>query len=115
MKLYVGNLPFQTTEGELQDLFSQHGTVTDAMIVMDKITQRPRGFGFVTMASAEEGRRACQALDGTDFGGRSIAVNEARPREERPARSGNYGSGGGHGGHHRERSGQRERGGYNRR
>ncbi|MFQ3670287.1 MAG: RNA-binding protein [Verrucomicrobiia bacterium] len=122
MKLYVGNLPFQTTEGELQDLFSQHGTVTDALIVMDKMTQRPRGFGFVTMSSAEEGRRACEALDGTDFGGRSLAVNEARPREDRPQRSFSGGggggdrprSGGGGGYGNRDRGGQRG-GGYNRR
>lgn len=97
MKLYVGNLPFQTTEGELQDLFSQHGTVTDALIVMDKVTQRPRGFAFVTMSSAEEGRRAAEALDGQDFGGRTLAVNEARPREDRPPRDFGGGGGGGRG------------------
>ncbi|GAB4245509.1 MAG: hypothetical protein OHK005_10910 [Candidatus Methylacidiphilales bacterium] len=120
MKLYVGNLPFQTTEGELQELFSQHGTVTDALIVMDKMTQRPRGFGFVTMSTAEEGRAACAALDGADFGGRSLAVNEARPREDRPQRSFGGGGdrprsgGGGYGGGgNRDRGGQR--GGYNRR
>jgi RNA recognition motif-containing protein len=120
MKLYVGNLPFQTTEGELQDLFSQHGTVTDALIVMDKVTQRPRGFAFVTMSSAEEGRRAAEALDGQDFGGRTLAVNEARPREDRPPRD--FGGGGGGGGRGRSGGGgggygggggrDRSRGGY---
>ena len=84
MKLYVGNLSFQTTEGALEELFAQYGTVTEAMLVMDKMTQRPRGFGFVTMGSAEEAQKAIDALNGKNVDGRNLIVNEARPREERP-------------------------------
>lgn len=97
MKLYVGNLSFQTTEGALEELFAQFGTVTEALLVMDKMTQRPRGFGFVTMASSEEGQRAIEALNGKQVDGRSLIVNEARPREDRPPRR-EFGGGGGGGG-----------------
>lgn len=93
MKLYVGNLPFQITEGELEELFSPYGTVTEALLVMDRMTQRPRGFAFVTMSSAEEGRKAIEAINGQSVGGRNIAVNEARPREDRGPRD--FGDGGG--------------------
>ena len=86
MKLYVGNLSFQTTEGALEELFAQFGTVTEAMLVMDKMTQRPRGFGFVTMGTAEEAQKAIDALNGKNVDGRNLIVNEARPREERPPR-----------------------------
>ena len=86
MKLYVGNLSFQTTEGALEELFAQFGTVTEAMLVMDKMTQRPRGFGFVTMGTAEEAQKAIEALNGKNVDGRNLIVNEARPREERPPR-----------------------------
>ncbi len=95
MKLYVGNLSFQTTENDLQDLFEKHGTVREAALVMDKMTNRPRGFGFVTMGSAAEGQAAIEALNGKTMDGRALTVNEARPREERPQRS--FGGGGGGG------------------
>jgi cold-inducible RNA-binding protein len=94
MKLYVGNLSFQTTEGALEELFAQYGTVTEAMLVMDKMTQRPRGFGFVTMGSAEEAQKAIDALNGKNVDGRNLIVNEARPREDRPPRR-DFGGGGG--------------------
>jgi cold-inducible RNA-binding protein len=85
MKLYVGNLSFQTTEGALEELFARFGTVTEAVLIMDKMTRRPRGFGFVTMSSAEEGQRAIEALNGTNIEGRNLIVNEARPRGDRSA------------------------------
>lgn len=87
MKLYVGNLSFKTTENDLQDLFSQYGAVTEAAIVTDRDTGRSRGFGFVTMAGAPEGDAAINALNGKEVDGRKLTVNEARPREDRPARS----------------------------
>jgi cold-inducible RNA-binding protein len=84
-KLFVGNLSFNTTENDLQDAFAAHGTVTEANLVMDRTTNRPRGFAFVTMNSGEEAEKAIAALNGKDLDGRSITVNVARPREERPA------------------------------
>ena len=87
MKLYVGNLSFNTTENDLQDLFAAYGAVTEAAIVTDRDTGRSRGFGFVTMGGAPEGEAAIKALDGKEFEGRKLTVNEARAREERPARS----------------------------
>lgn len=87
MKLYVGNLSFQTTENDLEDLFSQHGTVKDTMLMMDRTTGRSRGFGFVTMGTDAEGQAAIAATNGKQVGGRALTVNEARPREDRPARS----------------------------
>ncbi|PAW78152.1 MAG: RNA-binding protein [Verrucomicrobia bacterium Tous-C9LFEB] len=86
MKLYVGNLSFQTTEQDLKQLFAQHGTVTEANLIMERETQRPRGFGFVTMSSAEEGRRAIEALNGKNHDGRDLTVNEAKPMESRGPR-----------------------------
>lgn len=109
MKLYVGNLSFQTTEGALEELFATVGTVTDTHLVLDRATQRPRGFGFVTMSSAEEGQRAIEQLNGKSFEGRTISVSEARPPAERPPRR-EFGSGGGGGG----RSGGDFRGGRDR-
>jgi len=94
MKLYVGNLSFDTIENDLQDLFEQYGKVTEVGLVTDRATGRSRGFAFVTMGSAAEGQAAIDALEGKDFGGRKLTVNEARPREERP-RSGGGGGGGG--------------------
>jgi cold-inducible RNA-binding protein len=82
-KLFVGNLSFNTTENDLQDAFAAHGTVTEANLMMDRATGRPRGFGFITMSSPEEAQNAITALNGTTLGDRSITVNEARPREER--------------------------------
>jgi RNA recognition motif-containing protein len=90
-KLYVGNLSFQSSEGELQDLFAQYGKVVSAEILMDKMTNRSRGFGFVTMESKEEAQNAIQALNGKNLNGRDLTVNEARPREERGPRNNNNG------------------------
>jgi RNA recognition motif-containing protein len=87
MKLYVGNLSFKTTENDLQDLFGAYGAVTDTAIITDRETGRSRGFGFVTMGGSAEGEAAIKALDGKEFEGRKLTVNEARAREERPARS----------------------------
>ncbi|HEX3624025.1 MAG TPA: RNA-binding protein [Verrucomicrobiae bacterium] len=91
-KLFVGNLSFNTTENDLQDAFAAHGTVTEADMVMDRVTNRPRGFAFVTMSTGEEAQNAISALNGADLDGRSITVNIAKPREERPAgaRRGRY-------------------------
>lgn len=108
-KLYVGNLAFSTTEQDLIDLFSQHGTVSEAKIITEPSTQRSRGFGFVTMQTAEQAQAAATALNGNDFQGRNLTVNEARPQGsgggggrggDRPFRSGGGGGGGGrpHGG-----------------
>jgi len=98
MKLYVGNLSFDTTENDLEDLFSQHGTVTDVHLIQDKMTGRSRGFAFVTFDNAEAGQAAIDKLHGTNFSGRDLTVNEARPKEERPGGGGGYGGGGGGGG-----------------
>src|SRR6185503_5136396 len=95
MKLYVGNLAFQTSSGDLQELFGQAGTVTSASIIEDRDTGRSRGFGFVEMASKEEGDAAIAQFNGKEFNGRNLTVNEARPREDR----GNRGGGGGRGGY----------------
>ena len=84
MKLYVGNLSFETTENDLQDLFEQHGQVTDVALINDKMTGRSRGFGFVTMGDAAGGTAAMNAFNGREVHGRALTVNEARAREERP-------------------------------
>ena len=102
-KLFVGNLSFNTTENDLQDAFAAHGTVVEANLMMDRMTGRPRGFGFVTMSSPEEAEKAIQALNGAQVDGRALTVNVARPREERPGGGGGgggrgYGGGGGGGG-----------------
>lgn len=80
MNLYVGNLPFSTNSGDLEQLFGEHGSVTSAQVIMDRETGRSRGFGFVEMGSDDEGRAAIQALDGNEVGGRNLKVNEAKPR-----------------------------------
>ncbi|HEX3720524.1 MAG TPA: RNA-binding protein [Verrucomicrobiae bacterium] len=82
-KLFVGNLSFNITENELRDAFAAHGTVTEANLMMDRMTNRPRGFGFVTMSTADEARKAIDALNGKDMDGRALTVNVAKPREER--------------------------------
>jgi cold-inducible RNA-binding protein len=82
-KLFVGNLSFDTTENDLRDTFAAHGTVTEINVMMDRMTNRPRGFGFVTMSTTEEAQKAMQALNGKDVGGRALTVNMAKPREER--------------------------------
>ena len=94
MKLYVGNLAFQTSSDDLQELFAQAGTVESASVVEDRETGRSRGFGFVEMSSNEEGQKAIEQFNGKDFNGRNLSVNEARPREDR----GGGGGGGGRGG-----------------
>jgi RNA recognition motif-containing protein len=103
-KLFVGNLSFDTTENDLNDAFAAHGTVTETNMMMDRATGRPRGFGFVTMSTAEEAEKAIQALNGAQLGGRALTVNVARPREDRPPGGGGgrgprreYGGGGGAG------------------
>ena len=83
-KIYVGNLPYSTTDQELQDLFANHGNVQSASVVTDRYTGRSRGFGFVEMGSAEEAQQVISALNGSDYGGRNLVVNEARPKESRP-------------------------------
>lgn len=83
MNIYVGNLSFQTTEDELREAFASHGTVESASVIRDRHTGDSRGFGFVEMPTKEEGEAAIAALNGQDFGGRSLKVNEARPRTDR--------------------------------
>lgn len=88
-KLYVGSLPYSTTDMELNDLFAQHGSVQSAKVITDRYTGRSRGFGFVEMATEEEAQKAITALNGSMLGGRTLVVNEARPLEKR-----SYGGGG---------------------
>src|ERR1700743_668911 len=92
-KLFVGNLSFKTTENELHDAFSAFGSVTETNLMMDRMTNRPRGFGFVTMSTPEEAQKAMEGMNGKDLDGRALTVNIARPREDRPA--GGRGGGGG--------------------
>jgi cold-inducible RNA-binding protein len=94
-KLYVGNLSYNITENDLQDLFAKYGPVTEVSLMTDRMTGRPRGFAFVTMATKEGSDTAIEALHGAEWEGRALTVNEARPREERPAYAGNSGDGGG--------------------
>ncbi len=100
-KLYVGGLPYATTDVELKDAFAQAGDVASAVIIMDRMTGRSKGFGFVEMSSDEEAQKAMDMWNGKEFGGRTLTVNEARPMEERPR--------GGNGGGYR---GGNDRGGY---
>jgi len=97
-KLYVGNLSFDTTENDLQDLFQQHGPVSEVNLITDRMTGRSRGFAFVTMGTPEAAQAAIAALSGKDIQGRALTVNEARPREE-------HGGGGGGGGGGRRNGG----------
>jgi cold-inducible RNA-binding protein len=106
-KLYVGGLPYSTTEDELRDAFSQAGSVASASIIMDRMSGRSKGFGFVEMTTEEEAQKAIEMMNGKDFGGRTLTVNEARPMEERPRGGGggggnrfgnDRGGGGGYGG-----------------
>lgn len=94
-KLYVGNLSFDVTENDLQDAFAQHGPVREVNLILDRITKQPRGFGFVTMESKEAADAAIQALNGSDWHGRSLTVNEAKPREGRAFSGGGDSRGGG--------------------
>lgn len=109
-KLYVGNLSFQTTEDELREVFGQYGQVTSAQVVMDRETGRSRGFAFVEMAEGAD--QAIAAMNGAQLGGRTLTVNEARPREERPRGGGGGGYGGGGGGGRGYGGGGGGRGGY---
>ena len=118
-RLYVGNLPFTTTEIELQDMFAQAGTVSEVLLMQDKFTGKSRGFAFVTMASEADAQNAVSQLDGKQIDGRPLRVNEARPREERAFGGGGggprgEGRGGGGGGGYRG-SGDRRGGGGDRR
>ena len=101
-KLFVGNLSFNTTENDLQDAFAAHGTVLEANLMMDRMTGRPRGFGFITMSTPDEAQKAIAALNGKEVDGRALTVNVAKPREER-------GGGRGFGGERGEHSGARNR------
>jgi cold-inducible RNA-binding protein len=99
-KLFVGNLSFNTTENDLNDAFAAFGTVTETNLMMDRTTGRPRGFGFVTMGSADEAQKAIEGMNGKDMDGRALTVNVAKPREERTGGGGGggrreYGGGGG--------------------
>jgi RNA recognition motif-containing protein len=96
--IYVGNLPYSTTEGDLEQMFSQYGQVGRAQIVIDRETGRSRGFGFIEMPNDEEGNKAIATMNGFDMGGRKLVVNEARPREARSGGGGGFGGGGGGGG-----------------
>lgn len=93
MKLYVGNLSFSTSENTLEDAFAAFGSVDSVAIINDRETGRPKGFGFVEMSSAQEAKAAIEGLDGKELDGRNIKVNEARPKEDRPRRSGGGGYG----------------------
>ncbi|MBI5840706.1 MAG: RNA-binding protein [Chloroflexi bacterium] len=94
-KLYVGNLPYSATEDDLKNHFSQAGTVTSVALIKDRATGRAKGFGFVEMSTAEEAQKAINMFHGQDFMGRTITVNVARPREERPRNFGDRRGGGG--------------------
>lgn len=97
MNIYVGNLPYSTTDAELESMFAVHGRVTSARVIIDRETGRSRGFGFVEMANDDEGRAAIEALNGSSASGRPLTVNEARPKEQRAG--GGFGGGrGGYGG-----------------
>ena len=97
-KLYVGNLPYSVRDGDLQQAFSAFGSVTSAKVMMERETGRSKGFGFVEMGSDAEAQAAINGMNGQPLGGRNVVVNEARPMEARPPRSGGYGGGGGGGG-----------------
>jgi cold-inducible RNA-binding protein len=110
-KLYVGNLSFNTTENELQELFSQAGTVQEVTLMQDKFTGKSRGFAFVTMSSEEDAQNAISKFNGQTVEGRPLTVNEARPREPRPpGGGGGRGYGGGGGGYGGRREGGQRRG-----
>ena len=99
-KLFVGNLSFDTTENDLQDAFAAHGTVMETNLMMDRETGRPRGFGFITMSSAEEAQKAIEIMNGKEMDGRALTVKVAKPREERTGGGGGrreYGGGGSRG------------------
>ena len=90
MNIYVGNFPYDTTEGEMRDIFSKYGEVSTVSIITDRYTGRSKGFGFVEMPDQAQAEEAIKSLDGSSVSGRSIKVNQARPRDERPPRRDNY-------------------------
>ena len=96
-KLYVGNLPYTVRDEDLQQSFGQFGVVTSAKVMMDRDTGRSKGFGFVEMGSDPDAQAAINGMNGQSLGGRSVVVNEARPMEARPPRTGGFGGGGGDG------------------
>jgi len=100
-RLFIGGLPYTTTSEELKEMFSKIGEVTSADVITDKFTNQGKGFGFVEFADDANADKAIKELNGTELGGRKIVVNEARPREERPAGGGGYDRGGGGGGSRR--------------
>ena len=100
-RLYVGGLPYATTEDELEELFAAHGSIESVRIITDRMTGRSKGFGFVEMSTTEEAEAAVENLNNTDLEGRTLVVNEARPREKRGGGGGGYGGGGGGGGGNR--------------
>ncbi len=104
-KLYVGNLPYSVRDGDLEQSFGQFGAVTSAKVMMERDTGRSKGFGFVEMGSDAEAQAAIAGMNGKDLGGRACVVNEARPMEARPPRTGGFGGGGGYGGGGGGRSG----------
>lgn len=104
-KLYVGNLPYSFRDDDLLQAFAAHGTVTSAKVMMERDTGRSKGFGFVEMADEAQAQAAINAMNGQQFGGRGLVVNEARPMEPRPPRSGGGGFGGGYGGGNRSGGG----------
>jgi len=97
-KLYVGNLSYDTSDSKLQEMFEEYGAVQSAQVIMDRDTGRSKGFGFVEMSSDQEAQAAINGLNGKEAGGRSLTVNEARPREDRGGSRGGYGGGGRSGG-----------------
>ena len=107
-RIYVGGLPYSATDADLENLFSSSGTVTSANVVTDRYTGQAKGFGFVEMSTDDEANAAINALNGTEMGGRTLTVNEAKPREERSG-GGGYGGGGNRGGGY---GGGGNRGGY---
>jgi hypothetical protein len=111
-KIFVGNLSWTTTDGILQDTFSQYGTVVEAAVMMDKFTGKSRGFAFVTMGTAEEAEAASKAMDGKEIDGRAVRVSIARPKEDRPPGGGFRGGGGGGGGGFKRGGGGGGGGGY---
>lgn len=97
-KLYVGNLPYSYRDSDMEQAFSQFGTVSSAKVMMERDTGRSKGFGFVEMSTEAEAKAAIEGMNGQQVGGRGLVVNEARPMESRPPRSGGFGGGGGYGG-----------------
>ena len=102
--MYVGNLSYDATDSDIRELFEAHGTVSDVFIVKDRESGRPRGFAFISMETPEEMNAAIEGLNGEEFAGRALTINEARPREERP-KGGGYNRGGDRGGDRRGRGG----------